>query len=398
MANAIKKISVQRGYDVHRVLPDGVRRGRGAARLRHRRHARHDDLPDPSDGLAALGLWHGPRRYPRHPHPGDRGGALAREPAGGGGDARRASASAALAEVEAQGVPERRIRLRQTLHLKVKGTDTALPDRASTTSPRMRAAFAGGAPRALRLRPRRGGAGHRSGAGRGGGRGGRPDRDARSRRPSAPEDGLRDRADRAGVPRRRLGRARRFVRREALRPGDRLTGPAVLVEPHTSILIEPGWRARITAHDHVELTRVAPPPAAATRSARRADPVMLEVFNNLYMSIAEQMGAVLENTAASVTIKERLDFSCAVFDARGRPDRQRPAHAGASRLDGREREGDHRPEPGHGAGRRLRAERPLQRRHAPARHHRRHAGLGRRRRARCSSTPPPAATTPTSAG
>ena len=64
----------------------------------------------------------------------------------------------------------------------------------------------------------------------------------------------------------------------------------------------------------------------------RADPVMLEVFNNLYMSIAEQMGAVLENTAASVTIKERLDFSCAVFDAARRSHRQRPAHAGASRL------------------------------------------------------------------
>jgi 5-oxoprolinase (ATP-hydrolysing) len=90
----------------------------------------------------------------------------------------------------------------------------------------------------------------------------------------------------------------------------------VLVEPHTSILIEPGWRARITAHDHVELVRVAPRPRRVALGTE-ADPVMLEVFNNLYMSIAEQMGAVLENTAASVTIKERLDFSCAVFDARG---------------------------------------------------------------------------------
>jgi 5-oxoprolinase (ATP-hydrolysing) len=52
----------------------------------------------------------------------------------------------------------------------------------------------------------------------------------------------------------------RFVRREALRPGDTLTGPAVVVEPHTSILVEPGWRARITAHDHVELTRLQPRP------------------------------------------------------------------------------------------------------------------------------------------
>lgn len=108
----------------------------------------------------------------------------------------------------------------------------------------------------------------------------------------------------------------RFVKREVLRPGDTLTGPAVLVEPHTSITIEPGWQARITAHDHVTLHRIAEREDAHAIGTR-ADPVMLEVFNNLYMSIAEQMGAVLENTAASVTIKERLDFSCAVFDAAG---------------------------------------------------------------------------------
>ena len=65
-----------------------------------------------------------------------------------------------------------------------------------------------------------------------------------------------------------------------------------------------------------------------------ADPVMLEVFNNLFMSIAEQMGVTLQNTAYSVNIKERLDFSCAVFDARRHAGRQRAAHAGASRLDG----------------------------------------------------------------
>ncbi|MEL6679216.1 MAG: hydantoinase B/oxoprolinase family protein [Pseudomonadota bacterium] len=108
----------------------------------------------------------------------------------------------------------------------------------------------------------------------------------------------------------------RFVRREEMRVGDRLTGPAILVEPHTSVVIEPGWQARITPHDHVMLHRVTPREDAHAVGTQ-ADPVMLEVFNNLYMSIAEQMGAVLENTAASVTIKERLDFSCAVFDAAG---------------------------------------------------------------------------------
>ncbi|MEL6278547.1 MAG: hydantoinase B/oxoprolinase family protein, partial [Pseudomonadota bacterium] len=111
-------------------------------------------------------------------------------------------------------------------------------------------------------------------------------------------------------------REARFVKREAMQPGDALTGPAVLVEPHTAIIVEDGWRARITAHDHVVLTRVTPLPDRRAIGTK-ADPAMLEVFNSLYMSIAEQMGAVLENTAVSVTIKERLDFSCAVFDAEG---------------------------------------------------------------------------------
>lgn len=107
-----------------------------------------------------------------------------------------------------------------------------------------------------------------------------------------------------------------FFARSEMKPGTAVEGPAVIVEELTSIVVEPGWRAQITGHDHVLLDRVVP------RSKREAvgteaDPVMLEVFNNLYMSIAEQMGAVLENTAASVTIKERLDFSCAVFDAIG---------------------------------------------------------------------------------
>jgi len=108
----------------------------------------------------------------------------------------------------------------------------------------------------------------------------------------------------------------RYVRREELAPGRVLTGPAVLLEEHTSIVIEPGWQAEVTAHNHVALKRIE----ARTDThavGTQADPVMLEVFNNLYMSIAEQMGAVLENTAASVTIKERLDFSCAVFDEVG---------------------------------------------------------------------------------
>ena len=108
----------------------------------------------------------------------------------------------------------------------------------------------------------------------------------------------------------------RYVTREALLPGNALSGPAVLLEEHTSIVIEPGWQAQITTHDHVLLKRITARDDGHAVGTK-ADPVMLEVFNNLYMSIAEQMGAVLENTASSVTIKERLDFSCAVFDGEG---------------------------------------------------------------------------------
>jgi 5-oxoprolinase (ATP-hydrolysing) len=110
--------------------------------------------------------------------------------------------------------------------------------------------------------------------------------------------------------------AKVFVR-EKIPLGARITGPALIIEPHQTIVVEQGWRAEITAKNHVVLRRVD---AAARRDAigAKVDPVMLEIFNNLFMSIAEQMGVTLQNTAYSVNIKERLDFSCAVFDAEGR--------------------------------------------------------------------------------
>ncbi len=105
--------------------------------------------------------------------------------------------------------------------------------------------------------------------------------------------------------------------REQIQPGHKVPGPALIIEPHQTIVVEDGWQAAVTTRDEVILARVA---ALPKRSAigTDADPVMLEVFNNLFMSIAEQMGVVLQNTAYSVNIKERLDFSCAVFDGDGR--------------------------------------------------------------------------------
>ena len=107
-----------------------------------------------------------------------------------------------------------------------------------------------------------------------------------------------------------------FFAREDLKPGQTISGPALVVEPHQTIVIEPGWQAEITPKDHVVLKRVERL-ARAEAIGTKADPVMLEVFNNLFMSIAEQMGVTLQNTAYSVNVKERLDFSCAVFDASG---------------------------------------------------------------------------------
>ena len=104
--------------------------------------------------------------------------------------------------------------------------------------------------------------------------------------------------------------------RAALRPGALVKGPALIIEPHQTIVIEKDWRAEITALNHVVLTR-AKAQARKQASGRYVDPVLLEIFNKRFMSIAEQMGLVLQNTASSVNIKERLDFSCAIFDERG---------------------------------------------------------------------------------
>ena len=104
--------------------------------------------------------------------------------------------------------------------------------------------------------------------------------------------------------------------RTALRAGHAVDGPAVIAEELATTVVEPGWRAAVTDRLDLLLTRVAPRPGAA-RAGTEADPVLLEVFSNLFMSVAEQMGVRLQSTAHSVNIKERLDFSCAIFDADG---------------------------------------------------------------------------------
>ncbi|MBG9387647.1 hydantoinase B/oxoprolinase family protein [Caenimonas aquaedulcis] len=107
-----------------------------------------------------------------------------------------------------------------------------------------------------------------------------------------------------------------LVVREDLRSGDVIAGPAIIAEQNATTVVEPGWEAKLTELDHLVLDRKE---ARAVKFAAgtTVDPVLLEVFNNLFMNIAEQMGLQLQNTAYSVNIKERLDFSCALFDAQG---------------------------------------------------------------------------------
>ena len=104
--------------------------------------------------------------------------------------------------------------------------------------------------------------------------------------------------------------------REQMRAGDQINGPAIIAEKNATNIVEPGWRAQVTERNHLVMERVVAR-TAANAIGTHVDPVMLEIFNNLFMSIAEQMGLALQNTAVSVNIKERLDFSCALFDQDG---------------------------------------------------------------------------------
>ncbi|MEH6709752.1 MAG: hydantoinase B/oxoprolinase family protein [Paraglaciecola polaris] len=118
-----------------------------------------------------------------------------------------------------------------------------------------------------------------------------------------------------------------------LLPGHKVQGPAIIIEDNGTVIVEPNWTANMTAHKHLVLHKAQTASAAKTSNndisatdkkqqnkpeQEQSDPVLVEIFNNQFMSIAEQMGIVLRNTSSSVNIKERLDFSCAVFDLSGR--------------------------------------------------------------------------------
>ena len=115
---------------------------------------------------------------------------------------------------------------------------------------------------------------------------------------------------------------------DQLLPGHNVPGPAIIIEDNGTVIVEPNWTASMTAHKHLVLKKNVTgalendnnqdqSSVAASAASEQSDPVLVEIFNNQFMSIAEQMGIVLRNTSSSVNIKERLDFSCAVFDVQG---------------------------------------------------------------------------------
>jgi 5-oxoprolinase (ATP-hydrolysing) len=217
----------------------------------------------------------------------------------------------ARAQVEAQGVPAGRITVAHRAHLRYQGTDTAVIVGVGSLA-EMTAAFEAAYSRRfsflMRAKP------------------------IIVEAVSVEVTGAQDALDGGGQAKVRIASEKdpervpmftagawaqvELYQRSALRPGHTLDGPAIIAEELATTVVEPGWQAVVTDRGDLLLSRVKARPAAADVGPG-ADPVMLEIFNNLFMSVAEQMGVRLQATSQSVNIKERLDFSCALFDARG---------------------------------------------------------------------------------
>jgi 5-oxoprolinase (ATP-hydrolysing) len=308
MANAIKKISVQRGYDVTEYVLNvfggaggqhacavadalGMTRvlihplagvlsayGIGLADIIAMRE-QAVDAPLTEDGLETLAETIDP---------------LERD---------------ARAEVTAEGVPPERITAAHRAHLRYQGTDTAVIVGVGSLAD-MTAAFEAEYSRRFSFLM--------------------PDKPVIVEAVSVEVTGIQPRFDDTDDPARSAqknpDRVRMFTggtwaevdlyERSGLPAGHVIDGPAIVTEELATTVVEPGWQAVVTGRGDLLLSRVAARPDRADVGTT-ADPVMLEIFNNLFMSVAEQMGVRLQSTAHSVNIKERLDFSCAVFDADG---------------------------------------------------------------------------------
>ena len=316
MANAIKKISVERGYDVTRYALScfGGAGGQHACLVADALGMRTVHIHPFSGLLSAYGMGLAAVRAHRTRAVGERleAALLARLES-----VRDAMGDEARAELEGQGVGAAAIDIEAKAHLRYEGTDTALPvrlaplgDMMADFEARHRNQFGFVSPEkqivveALEVQASGGGAGIVE-----------PDHPLSTGAPEACRS--------ARFFSRGAWHEAPVVLRAAFKPGMVLEGPAIVIEPNQTVVVEDGWQAQMTVKDHLLLTR-AREMRRAGAVGTHADPVMLEVFNNLFMSIAEQMGVTLQNTAYSVNIKERLDFSCAVFDAQGQLDANAP--------------------------------------------------------------------------
>ncbi len=312
MANAIKKISVQRGHDVTKYLLNsfGGAGGQHACLVADALGMERVLIHPLSGLLSAYGIGFATVSASRQRalvEPLD----AAKLPAV---EALAAElAAAAREDLAGQGIDGASVATATRLHLRYRGTDTALPVAWEGDAAAARAAFE---------------AAHRAQFGFVAA--GREvvveavEVEATEAAGAAPGEPLHDAPPHAAEARdtRRVFSGGRWhaagvFRREDLSPGATLRGPALVIEPNQTIVVEPGWSARITDRDHVLMTRHETLRRDIAAGTTAADPILLEVFNNLFMAIAEQMGVALQNTARSVNIKERLDFSCAVFDATG---------------------------------------------------------------------------------
>ena len=314
MANAIKSISVRRGYDVtgYTLNCFGGAGGQHACLVADALGITRVMIHPFAGVLSAYGMGLADVRALR-----DRAVEVRLDDGGAEGldSALDALAGEARAELADQGIAPERIAVHRRAHVRYEGTDT--PDLVEAgTAPEMKTRFEEAHRRRYGfVMPEKAlvieaasveAVGAMEEASNpfadGGGGGGRPSR---------PEPVARAAVHVAGVE-----HDTPVFRREAFATGDVVDGPAIVLEFTATTVVEPGWRARLAESGDLILERVV---ALARESAvgTDCDPVMLEVFNNRFMSIAEQMGLTLENTAYSVNIKERLDFSCAIFDPEG---------------------------------------------------------------------------------
>jgi 5-oxoprolinase (ATP-hydrolysing) len=323
MANAIKKISVQRGYDVTRYALNcfGGAGGQHACLVADALGMTSVLIHPLSSLLSAYGMGLADIRSVRQQAIEEPFTAKARSALE---TLARRLARKTIAEVAGQRVAKDKIMLHVRAHIRYAGTDTPLIVDAGTLHPPGRSEVKLVPLQTMKLAFERA---HKAQFGFidrtkslvieavsveavGGGTKFR-ETPRKTKRSKLPAPARRTRFFSGGKWHRAL-----VYTRDQLAPGHKIKGPAIVIEPHQTVVVEHGWQAELTAKNHLVLRRVQKL-TRARAIGTRADPVMLEVFNNLFMSLAEQMGVALQNTAYSVNIKERLDFSCAIFDGTG---------------------------------------------------------------------------------